>query len=108
MPQKEAVAMPGQQSRGRLFTAFPGPRAVEVLSLIAAIALAAFYFATSLYISSHRLLWIDEVLTVLYTRLPGWTTIWKASTQGGDGLPPGYFMVVRIFDNAFGHTDFSV
>ncbi len=100
--------MSGRQSRGRLFTAFPGPPAVEVWCFLAAIALAVFYLATSLYISSHRLLWIDEVLTALRTRLPGWTTIWKASTQGGDGLPPGYFMVVRIFDNAFGHTDFSV
>jgi|SRR5271157_403538 len=81
---------------------------VGIWSFIAATFLAAFYLATSLYISSHRLLWIDEILTVLNTRLPDWTTIWKVSTQGVDGLPPIYFMVVRIFDNFFGHTDFSV
>src|SRR5271157_8355 len=59
---------------------------VGIWSFIAATFLAAFYLATSLYISSHRLLWIDEILTVLNTRLPDWTTIWKVSTQGVDGL----------------------
>ena len=83
-----------------------GPAAIW--GLIAATILAAFYFATSLYISSHRLLWIDEILTVLNTRVPNWTTIWKTATQGVDGLPPIYFMVVRVFDNLFGHTDLSV
>ena len=51
-----------------------------------AVALSAFYLATSLYISSHRLLWIDEVLAVSYARLRGWTTIWKASAQAVVGL----------------------
>ncbi len=75
---------------------------------VVAVGLAAFYFATSLYISSHRLLWVDEVLTVLNTRLPHWTDIWKTSKQGVDGLPPIYFMVARIFDNLFGRTDLSI
>ena len=77
-------------------------------SLVAAVVLAAFYLATSLYISAHRLLWIDEVATVLVTRLPGWTTIWKASTEGGMGEPPTYFMLVRVFDNLFGHSDLAI
>ena len=77
-------------------------------AFIAAILLAAFYLATSLYISSHRLLWVDEILTVLNTRLPSWTTIWKAAAQGADGLPPIYFMVVRPFDDLLGHTDLSI
>ncbi len=81
---------------------------VDVWSFIAATLLVAFYFATSLYISSHRLLWVDEILTVLNTRLPHWTTIWKAATQGADGLPPIYFMVVRPFDDLFGHSDLSI
>jgi len=83
-------------------------RRANMLSIVAALLLASFYLATSLYISSHRLLWIDEVLTAFYTRLPAWTDIWKASTKGGDGLPPTYFMVVRMFDNWFGHDDFSL
>ena len=81
---------------------------VRVWSFIIATSLATFYLVTSLYISSHRLLWVDEILTVLNTRLPAWTTIWKTSLQGVDGMPPVYFMVVRIFDSLFGHTDLSI
>ena len=77
-------------------------------AIVVAAGLAAFYFATSLYISYHRLLWADEIATVLVTRLPGWTTIWKVSTEGGMPLPPTYFMVVRLFDNLFGHSDVAV
>jgi 4-amino-4-deoxy-L-arabinose transferase-like glycosyltransferase len=77
-------------------------------AFIAAILLAAFYLATSLYISSHRLLWVDEILTVLNTRLPSSTAIWKAATEGADGLPPIYFMVIRSFDEVFGRTDLSI
>ncbi|MGC2110395.1 MAG: glycosyltransferase family 39 protein [Candidatus Korobacteraceae bacterium] len=77
-------------------------------SFIAAALLAGFYLATSLYIASHRLLWIDEVLTALTTRLPGWAAIWQAFTHGADGLPPTYFMVERVFDNLLRHTDFGL
>ena len=86
----------------------PAAGTMSIGSLVALAILVTFYFATSLYISSHRLLWVDEVLTVLNTRVPSWTDIWKTSTQGVDGLPPVYFMVVRIFDNLFGHTDLSI
>jgi mannosyltransferase len=83
-------------------------RPVGNWAFVAAILLAAFYLATSLYISSHRLLWVDEILTVLNTRLPSWTTIWKTATEGADGLPPIYFMVIRPFDDLFGRTDLSI
>jgi len=80
----------------------------DVWSLVAATVLAGLYFASSVYIASHRPLWFDEVATVLSTRLPRWTDIWKASTQGGDPMPPTYFMVVRMFDNLFGHTEVAL
>jgi Dolichyl-phosphate-mannose-protein mannosyltransferase len=83
-------------------------RPVERWSFVAATLLTTFYLATSLYISSHRLLWVDEILTVLNTRLLSWTTIWKAAAQGADGLPPIYFMLVRPFDDLLGHTDLSI
>jgi len=76
-------------------------KATDTWSIVAAVVLAAFYLATSIYIASHRLLWIDEIVTVLSTRLPGWTTIWKAFAQGASPMPPTYFMAVRIFDNLF-------
>ncbi len=80
----------------------------DAIWTVLAFALAGFYFATSLYISVHRLLWIDEVLTVLNSRVSGWSTIWEMGKQGVDGLPPAYFMVVRAFDNVFGPSDFAV
>jgi hypothetical protein len=45
--------------------------------------LPAFYFAASVYIASQRLFWFDEILTVMISRLPGWTTIWKALPATG-------------------------
>jgi hypothetical protein len=84
------------------------PRAVERWSLFAAFALVAFYLASSLYISAHRLLWIDEVLTAMTTRLPGCTAIWRAFARGADGLPPTYFMLMRPFDALFRHSDFGL
>ena len=77
-------------------------------SLAAALLLAAFYFVTSLYISSHRLLWVDEINTVNFSRLPGFSSIWKALSEGAEGMPPTYFMTVRVFDNVFGHSELAV
>jgi hypothetical protein len=77
-------------------------------SFIVAALLAIFYFATSVYIGSHRLLWIDEVSTVHVARLPHWTLIWQVLAQGADAMPPAYFIVVRLFDSLFGHTDVAV
>ena len=75
---------------------------------VAAAALAVFYLGTSLYIASHRPLWIDEVLTAMTTRLPGYAAIWRAFARGADGLPPTYFMLMRPFDALFRHSDFGL
>ena len=39
-------------------------------SFVAAAILAAFYFATSLYIAAHRVFWFDELFTIHIARLP--------------------------------------
>src|ERR1700685_2800852 len=79
-----------------------------IWSFVAAAMLACFYLVTSLYIASHRLLWIDEVLTALTTRLPGYAETWRAFSRGADGLPPTYFMLMRPFDALFQHSDFGL
>ena len=81
---------------------------LDVSSIVAAAILTAFYLATSIYIASHRLLWIDEVVTAFCTRLPGWATIWEAFAQGASPMPPTYFMAVRVFDNLLGHTEVAL
>jgi hypothetical protein len=74
----------------------------EVLSSIIALALAAFYLATTLYIASHRLFWFDELFSIAIARLPNWKNIWPALSHGADSLPPIYYMLVRLFDELFG------
>ena len=74
----------------------------EVLSSIIALALAAFYLATTLHIASHRLFWFDELFSIAIARLPNWRNIWSALSHGADSLPPIYYMLVRLFDELFG------
>ena len=64
--------------------------------------LAAFYFATSIYISAHRVFWFDELFTIHIARLPDVKTLWIALGNGVDSLPPTYYMLVRLFGNLFG------
>jgi Dolichyl-phosphate-mannose-protein mannosyltransferase len=77
-------------------------------SFAAAALLAAFYLATSIYVSAHRLLWFDEVVTVHIARLPDWKTILTALSHGTDSLPPLYYLVVRMFGKMFGHVEVAV
>ena len=72
---------------------------------LAAAILAAFYFATSIYIASHRVFWFDELFTVRIARLPDIKTIWTALGHGADSLPPAYYMVVRLFGDLFGNSE---
>lgn len=74
----------------------------EVKSSVIALALAAFYLATTLYIASHRLFWFDELFSIAIARLPNWKNIWPALSHGADSLPPIYYMLVRLFDELFG------
>jgi hypothetical protein len=81
---------------------------VQSWTLIAAGLLAAYYFATSICIASHRLLWFDEIITALIARLPDSRTIWRALGQGADIMPPPFFMVTRLSDSLFGHTEVAI
>jgi hypothetical protein len=68
-----------------------------------ALLLAAYFLASSIYISYHRLFWYDEVFTTLTTRLPDWHTIWRALVEeNADPSPFGFFVIARIFDKLFG------
>jgi len=86
----------------------PTMRHAGMWCFVAAGVLATFYLATSLYISSHRLLWFDEIATVQIARLPRWVSIWTALGRGADSLPPIYYMVVRAFGKPFGYSEIAV
>ncbi|MEO8368102.1 MAG: glycosyltransferase family 39 protein [Candidatus Solibacter sp.] len=74
-----------------------------------ALLFAAFFLATSIYISTHRLFWFDEVFTTLTTRMPDWHTIWRALTEdNSDPSAFGFFIVARIFDQIFGPSELGI
>lgn len=94
---------PGQESPVLRSDSHPG-----TWSFLAAAALATFYLVTSIYISSHRLLWFDEVVTVHMARLPNLKTLLAALSHGADSLPPLYYMVVGMSDNFLGHGEIAI
>src|SRR5271157_2856672 len=81
--------------------------ALSVWSSVAAGAMASFYLITSIYIASHRLFWLDEVLTVRVAWLPERMTIWKALANAADGMSPAYDMVVRMSAKLLGHNELA-
>jgi 4-amino-4-deoxy-L-arabinose transferase-like glycosyltransferase len=70
--------------------------------------LAGFYVVSSLYISAHRQLWFDEILTALVSRLPNLRVMWKALSEIEDQTPPVYFLITRTFDQMFHHDDIGL
>ncbi len=83
-------------------------RHAGVWTFLVAAVLAMFYLATSIYISSHRLLWFDEVVTVHMARLPDLKTLLAALSHGADSLPPLYYLVVGMFEKLFGHSEVAI
>jgi len=73
-----------------------------------ALLLASFYVVSSLYISAHRQLWFDEILTALVSRLPNWRVMWKALSEIEEQTPPVYFLITRAFDQMFHHADIGL
>ncbi len=73
-----------------------------------ALLLAGFYVVSSLYISSQRLLWFDEIFTAIISRLPDVRTIWKALSESADATPPLFFLITRVFDKVFRHGDLGM
>src|SRR5215510_7762016 len=74
---------------------------------VAALLLCASYLATSVYISSRRLFWYDEIVTVLFSRLPDLPTLWKAMFVGADRQPLPYFLIVRLSEDRFGQNEMA-
>src|ERR1022692_1007291 len=87
----------------------PAVTAIDRWSFAGALALAAYFLVTNIYISGHRLFWYDEVFTTLSTRLPGWHTIWRALVEeNADPSPFGFFVVARTFDRLFGPSEIGI
>jgi hypothetical protein len=77
------------------------------LSLFAGMLFVAYYLLSSLWIGSHRRFWFDEICTVRIARLPDCAAIWRALSSPIDVLPPGYYVLVRVFDRALGPSELA-
>src|SRR6202035_567235 len=73
-----------------------------------ALLLSGFFVVSSLYISAHRKLWFDEILTALVSRLPSWSIMLKALSEIEEQTPPLYFLITRTFDQIFRHADIGL
>ena len=82
--------------------------AVATWSTVAVAVLAVFYFVTTLYIAAHRLFWFDELLTLRVAGLPDIGTFLQALAHPADGMPPAYYVVVRLFEKIFGDGEVAV
>ncbi len=71
------------------------------------LAIIAFYFLSSLWISYQRVPWYDEVLTLLIGRLQG-STFRAALFGAASSLPPAHFVVAKFFDSIFGPAPVAV
>ena len=96
IPTTEAGLLPETRPAASVRDAWTAPTAL---------VLAAFYFATSIYISRHRLFWIDEIFTILLARLPHVANIWQALARGIDAQPPGYYVTVMLSEKLLGHSE---
>lgn len=105
--QEMTVAAPTQyqlQPRG-LSEKKPAFLDAGVISFLAAVVLAAFYLATSIYIAAHRLFWYDEIVTVHIAGLPHFATILDVLGRGADGMPSGYYILATTFQMLFGSSE---
>jgi hypothetical protein len=70
-----------------------------------AVGVAVFVLFSSLWIAYRRTGWYDEVLVLTIARLPSFRSIFAAISGSASSLPPFYFALVRLCEQAFGPSD---
>jgi hypothetical protein len=53
----------------------------------------------SIFKASTRPLWFDELLTVIVSRQPDISSLWRALAHCADGQPPPFYLLQRLFDH---------
>lgn len=69
--------------------------------------LSAFYFIAVLSLSSLKLLWLDELITLQIARLADARAIWNALARGVDPNPPVTHLLVHYSRALFGDHEFA-
>jgi hypothetical protein len=70
--------------------------------------LTVFYFVVVLSLSSLKLLWLDELITLHIARLRGAVAIWQALGHGVDPNPPLSHLLVHYSRSIFGEHEFAL
>lgn len=96
----EISAVPQQPPRGISAIIDRSPRRAFA-------ALSLFYCLAVLGLSSLKLLWLDELITLQIARIGGATAIWHALAQGVDPNPPVTHLLVHYSRALFGDHEFA-
>jgi 4-amino-4-deoxy-L-arabinose transferase-like glycosyltransferase len=70
--------------------------------------LTGFYAVVVLLLSSVKLLWLDELITLHIARLGSLSAIWKALGHGADPNPPLTHLLVLASMRLFGEHEFAL
>jgi hypothetical protein len=97
-PGLHLFSMPAQNAARNAIDRAPA-RAFLVLSLA--------YLAVTLSLSSLKLLWLDELITLHIARLPNVGAIWQALQRGVDPNPPVTHILVHFSRIVFGEHEFA-
>jgi 4-amino-4-deoxy-L-arabinose transferase-like glycosyltransferase len=102
----------------RFFTYFLGKRLQRQVVRLAAgidarpvrafLLLTIFYVAVVFGLSSLKLLWLDELITLHIAQLGSVSAIWQALGRGADPNPPLTHLLVRLCLRVFGEHEFAV
>lgn len=68
---------------------------------------SALYFVIVFSLSSMKLLWLDELITLHIARLGSLAAIWHALGQGVDPNPPVTYILVHFSRSLFGDHEFA-
>jgi hypothetical protein len=68
---------------------------------------SVFYFAVAFSLSSLKLLWLDELITLHIARLGSLGAIWHALEQGVDPNPPVTYLLVHLSQIIFGSHEYA-
>src|SRR5580658_4361437 len=77
------------------------PRLVRIarswqFEYILLVSILVWTFGDLLLEARSKLFWYDELLTFHVSGLQPFSLLWKALLAGADGMPPGYYVIIRL------------
>ncbi len=97
----------GEGKRQRLQTFSRTEGRIDRRPLLTFTILSAFYFVVVYTMSSFKLLWLDELITLHIARLGSPHAIWQALSRGADPNPPVTHLLVALCRKMLGDHEFA-